>query len=163
VEKPLLVAKYATMTPYGPAALRLCVGVVFLAHGAQKLFGIWNGPGLDGTGAFFSTLGLTPSYPLAVVAAVTEFGGGALLILGGLTRSVAVALAVDMAVAVWKVHYANGFFLNGARGQGVEFCLVLIAALVCLMLTGPGALSVDEWRHSSAESMRAGRARARTM
>jgi putative oxidoreductase len=149
------------MTPYGPAALRLCLGAVFLAHGGQKLFGMWDGPGLTGTAGFLTSLGLTPAYPLAVLVAVTEFAGGVLLIVGGFTRWVALALAVDMAVAVWKVHYIHGFFLNSPGGAGVEFCLVLIGGLICLMLTGPGAFSVDEWRDSSAESMRAGRARAR--
>jgi putative oxidoreductase len=155
------VAKYATMGPYGPAALRLFVGAVFVAHGAQKLFGAWNGPGLDGTTAFFTSLGLPYPYPLAILVAVTEFAGGALLILGGLTRWVALALTIVMAVAIWKVHYQNGFFLKSPSGQGVEFTLVLVGALLCLMLTGPGAFSVDEWRNSSAEAMRAGRARAR--
>jgi uncharacterized membrane protein YphA (DoxX/SURF4 family) len=59
------------------------------------------------------------------------------------------------------VHYLNGFFLDADRGPGVEFCLVLIGALLCLMLAGPGAVSVDEWRNSSAEAKAAGRARAR--
>ena len=149
------------MRPYGPAALRLCVGAVFLAHGAQKLFGLWGGPGLAGTTAFFTSLGLPYPYPLALLVAVTEFAGGALLIVGGLTRWVALALAIDMAVAAWKVHSINGFFLNSPRGQGVEFTLVLIGAMLCLMLTGPGAFSWDEWRDSSAEALRAGRARAR--
>jgi putative oxidoreductase len=149
------------MTPYGLAALRLCVGAVFLAHGAQKLFGVWDGPGLAGTAELFANLGLIPAYPLATLTGLTEFGGGVLLILGGLTRWVALALAIDMGVAVWKVHYLNGFFLNSARGPGVEFNLVLIGALLCLMLSGPGAVSVDEWRNSSAEAKAAGRARAR--
>ena len=149
------------MRPYGPAVLRLYVGGVFLAHGAQKLFGLWGGPGLAGTTALFTTLGLPYPYPLALLVAVTEFAGGALLILGGLTRWVALALAIEMGVAIWKVHYSNGFFLNSRSGQGSEFALVLLAAMLSLMLTGPGALSWDEWRDSSAEAMRAGRARAR--
>jgi putative oxidoreductase len=149
------------MRPYGPAALRLCVGAVFVAHGLQKLVAAWGGPGLSGTAAFLTQLGLTPGYPLAIVLALTELIGGGLLVLGGLTRWVGLALAIEMGIAVWKVHYLNGFFLNGPHGQGVEFALVLIGALLCLMLTGPGAFSVDEWRNSSAEAMRAGRARAR--
>lgn len=149
------------MRPYGPAALRLCVGAVFVAHGLQKLVAAWGGPGLSGTAAFLAQLGLTPAYPLAIVLALTELVGGGLLVLGGLTRWVALALAIDMGIAIWKVHYLNGFFLNSPRGQGVEFALVLIGALLCLMLTGPGAFSVDEWRNSSAEALRAGRARAR--
>jgi putative oxidoreductase len=149
------------MRPYGATVLRLCAGVVFLAHGAQKLFGLWGGPGLTGTTALFTTLGLPYPYPLALLVAVTEFAGGALLIFGGLTRWVALALAIDMAVAIWKVHYTNGFFLNARGGQGSEFAMVLLGAMLCLILTGPGALSWDEWRDSSAEAMRAGRARAR--
>jgi putative oxidoreductase len=149
------------MRPYGLAALRLCIGAVFVAHGAQKLFGVWDGPGLAGTAELFANLGLTPAYPLAILTAVAEFGGGVLLILGGLTRWVALVLAIEMGVAVWKVHYLNGFFLHSPRGPGVEFSLVLTGALLCLMLTGPGAVSVDEWRNSSAEAKAAGRARAR--
>ena len=151
------------MRPYGPAALRLCVGAVFLAHGAQKLIGVWGGPGLAGTSAVLTQFGLPSpyAYPLAILLALIEFIGGGLLVLGGLTRTVALLLAVDLGIFVWKVHYLNGFFLNSPRGQGVEYSLVLIGALLCLMLGGPGAFSVDEWRNSSAESMRAGRARAR--
>lgn len=149
------------MRPYGPAALRLCVGAVFLAHGAQKLFGVWDGPGLTAMAGYLVTIGLTPAYPIAVLTAVSELAGGVLLILGGLTRWVAFGLAVRVGIAVWKVHYLNGFFLNSDRGDGVEFSLVLLGGLLCLMLTGPGALSVDEWRNSSAEAKAAGRARAR--
>ena len=153
------------MRPYGPAVLRLCVGAVFVAHGAQKLLGVWGGLGLAGTAAFFTTLGLTPAYPFAILAAVTELVGGVLLILGLGARWVALALAIDMGVAVYKVHYANGFFLNWGlvpgKGHGYEFNMVLVGALLCLMLAGPGALSLDEWRNRSEEAARAGRARAR--
>src|SRR6266498_3328941 len=149
------------MRPYGPAALRLCVGAVFLAHGAQKLFGTWNGPGLAATAAHLAAIGLNPAYPLAILIGVAELGGGAFLVVGGLTRWVALGLLIEMGVAVWKVNYLNGCFLNSTTGPGVEYRLVLIGALLCLMLAGPGAFSVDEWRHSSAEAMRAGRARAR--
>jgi putative oxidoreductase len=149
------------MRPYGPAALRLCVGAVFVSHGLQKLFGMWGGQGLDGTTAMIASWGLNPAYPLAILAGVAELAGGALLILGGLTRWVALALAVETAVAVWKVNYLNGFFLTTAGAIGAEYRLVLLGALLCLMLGGPGAVSIDEWRNSSAEAMRAGRARAR--
>src|SRR5258708_15844072 len=100
------------MGPYGTAVLRLCVGTVFLAPGAQKLFGAWGGPGLTGTAGLFESLGLTPAYPLAALAAVAEFGGGVLLIVGGLTRWVALALAPQLGVAACKLHYINGFFLH---------------------------------------------------
>jgi putative oxidoreductase len=123
---------------------------------------MWGGPGLDGTSGMLAGLGLPYPYPLAALLAVVEFGGGLLLVLGGLTRWVGFALAIDMAVAIWKVHYVNGFFLSGQAGRdGVEYTLVLLGALLCLMLTGAGALSVDQWRSQSAEAAARGRARAR--
>ena len=151
------------MQPYGPAVLRLVVGAVFVAHGAQKLFGLWGVGGLAGTAAFFTQLGITPAYSLAVAVAIVEFGGGLLLIAGALTFFAALALALEMAVATWKVHLANGFFINWAlapgHGHGYEFNLTLIGALMALMLTGPGAFSIDGRRARSAESEAYGRAR----
>ena len=75
------------MAPFGPAVLRLAVGVVFAAHGAQKLFGPVGGGGLTGTAAFFAQLGLTPAYPLAMFVGLVELGGGLLLIAGAFTQS----------------------------------------------------------------------------
>ena len=153
------------MQPYGPAVLRLAIGAVFVAHGAQKLFGVWGGGGLSGTAAFFGQLGLTPAYPLAILVGLVEFAGGLMLIAGALTLFVALALALNMVVALWKVHLANGFFLNwnivAGQGHGYEFNLALIGALVSLMLTGPGAFSVDGRRERSAEAEAYGRARLR--
>jgi putative oxidoreductase len=141
------------------------VGAVFVAHGAQKLFGLWGGGGLAGTAAFFAQVGLTPAYPLAVLVGVLEFGGGLLLIAGALTVFAALALVLEMAIATWKVHLANGFFINWAltpgHGHGYEFNLALIGALVSLTLTGPGAFSIDGYRARSAESEAYGRARLR--
>jgi len=139
----------------------LCVGAVFVAHGLQKLFGLWGGQGLDGTAAMLASWGVNPAQPLAILVGVGELGGGALLILGLLTRWVALAMIVEVGVAVWKVNYLKGFFLTSSGGPGVEYRLVVIGALLCLMLGGPGAFSIDEWRNSSAEALRAGRARAR--
>ena len=151
------------MQPYGPAVLRLVVGTVFVAHGAQKLFGLWGGGGLAGTAAFLAQLGLTPAYPLAVAVAIVEFGGGLLLIAGALTFFAALALALEMTVATWKVHVANGFFINWAlapgQGHGYEFNLTLIGALIALMLAGPGAFSIDDRRARSAEYKAYSRAR----
>lgn len=145
------------MKPYGPVVLRLAVGAVFVAHGAQKLLGVWGGGGLAGTAAFFTQLGLTPAFPLAILVAVVEFVGGLMLVSGALTLFAALALATDMAVAIWKVHLANGFFLP----DGYEFALTIFGALVALMLTGPGAFSVDGRRARSAEAETYGRARMR--
>ena len=159
------MAKYAPMQLYGPAVLRLAVGAVFAAHGAQKLFGVWGGGGPAGTAAFFGKLGLAPAYPLALAVGVAEFIGGLMLIIGAYTLLAAFVLLVELAVGTWKVHLHHGFFLNWGmapdRGHGYEFNLVLGAALVALMLTGAGAFSFDRQRVRSAESEAAGRARLR--
>jgi putative oxidoreductase len=151
------------MDRYGPAVLRLVVGLTFIAHGAQKLFGVWGGDGLVGTAAGFERIGLSPGYPLAVAVALTETLGGLLLMAGALTPYAAGALIVIMLGAMWNVHLANGFFINWAmtpgQGHGVEYNLVLIATLLCLILTGPGAFSIDHRRARSAEYDAAGRAR----
>ena len=150
------------MQPYGPAVLRLALGAIFIAHGAQKLFGIWGGGGLQGTAAFFTQLGLAPATPLAMLVGLTEFVGGILLVLGALTLFASIGLAITMLVAIWKVHFAQGFFLAGsAGGVGYEFNLALLGGLICLMLTGAGAVSIDGMRARSAEAEAAGRARLR--
>lgn len=153
------------MESYGPAVLRVMIGLMFVAHGAQKLFGMWGGGGLSGTAAYFEVLGLAPGFPLAVAVGVTEFAGGLMLMAGALTRYVTIALLVVLVGAVWNVHLANGFFLNWGlvpgRGHGIEFHLVSAGALLCLVLAGPGALSVDERRARSAAADAAGRARLR--
>lgn len=153
------------MQPYGPAVLRLAVGAIFVAHGSQKLFGIGGG-GLDATAAFFTQIGLTPAMPLATLTGAIELVGGLMLIAGALTLFAALALSVTMVVATWKVHFVNGFFLNWSLtpglGHGYEYNLVLIGALVSLMLSGPGALSIDGRRARYAEAEAYGRARLRS-
>jgi len=152
------------MQPYGPAVLRLAVGAVFVAHGAQKLLSAAGG-GLPETASAFADLGLTPVWPVALLIGLVELAGGLLLICGALTRWVSPVLALATAVAVWKIHLPNGFFMNWSlapgQGHGYEFSLALIAALVSLMLTGPGALSVDGRRARTAEAAAYGRARLR--
>ena len=97
---------------------------------------------------------------------VTEFTGGLLLMAGALTPYAAVALTIVMLGAMWKVRLANGFFINWAMtpgvGHGVEYNLLLIAALLCLTLIGPGAFSIDHRRARSAEAYIAGHARLRS-
>lgn len=117
------------------AVLRLIVGAVFVAHGAQKLFVY----GLAGVAGAFESVGV----PLAIVTgpavALVEFFGGLALIAGLLTRLASVGLAITMLGAIVLVHLAGGFFLP----DGVEFALTLFGAAVALALTGPGALSLD--------------------
>lgn len=158
------------MSGLGLALLRLPVAVVFVAHGSNKLFGLWAGPGigpggLDLTAQFFAAIGLTPAFPLAVLVGVIETIGGLCLAIGWFTRVASLLLAAAMGVALWKVHLPFGFFLNwmGAadRGQGVEFTLVLLGALLCLTFTGGGDWSIDGHRAASDASRQAGRARLR--
>jgi putative oxidoreductase len=155
----------SVLAPYGPAVLRVALAIVFIAHGGQKLFGIWGGPGLDITAAFFAQMNLQPAMPLALAVGVVEFVGGLLLLAGALTFVTSLLLTLDMVIAVIKVHLAAGFFLNWnhipGREHGFEYNLLLIAALLCLMLTGPGALSFDARRASHAAAAAAGRARLR--
>ncbi len=158
------------MNGLGLVVLRLALAVVFVAHGAHKLFGLWAGPaigvgGLDMTAHVFAGLGLNPSFPLAVMVGVVETLGGLLLVIGWFTRFAAPAMAVVTAVAMWKGQWANGLFLNwtGAtdRGQGFEFSLILLGALLCLTFTGGGEWSLDGQREASRASRQAGRARLR--
>jgi putative oxidoreductase len=152
------------MESYGPVVLRFAVGTMFVAHGMQK-FGMFGGGGLSGTAAYFESIGLAPGLPLALVAALTESVGGLLLLAGIFTRYASAALIVGTLGSIWFVHLPNGYFLNWAitpgRGHGVEYSLVIVAALFCLALTGPGDLSFDQSRARSAEMYAANRARLR--
>jgi putative oxidoreductase len=143
----------------------MCVGAVFLVHGAQRLFGLLGGPGIAGTSNLLASYGLPSPTPLAIFLGLAEFGGGVLLILGGATLWVTLALLVDMGLTVWKVHYPHGFILGGAltpgHGHQGEFHVVLIGALLCLLLGGPGAWSIDDRRSQNAEAQARGRARIR--
>ncbi len=104
--------------------LRSFVGVIFMAHGAQKLFGVFGGPGLEGAARYFEQLGFVPGNAWAFAVAVVEFIGGGALLVGLLTRYAALMLAGIMAVAMISVHMPNGFFLP----NGIEFTFVLFAA-----------------------------------
>ena len=130
----------ATDNSAGALALRIPVGVIFAAHGAQKLFGWFGGYGLEGTGQFFGSIGLNPGYLMALLAGLVEFFGGLALVLGVLVRPAAAALAFAMLIAVFAVHWSKGFF---ASNGGYEYALALLAASVALVLSGAGRLSVD--------------------
>ena len=158
------------MIGLGLAILRLALATVFIAHGANILFGLWAGPGigtggLDLTAQSFAALGLTPAFPLAVLVGIIEFAGGILLAIGWFTRVAAPLLVMVLLVAIWKTQWAYGFFLNwlgaGDRGQGYEYSLLLLGALICLSLTGAGEWSIDGQREATRASRQAGRARLR--
>jgi len=120
--------------------LRLVLGGVFVAHGAQKLFGSFGGPGIEGTAGFHEQLGIKPAKPMAILAGLAEFVGGMLVVAGFLTPLAALALIAVMVVAIVTVHLKNGFF---AVSGGYEFNLVLIAVAVALLLAGSGAYGID--------------------
>ncbi|MFZ3170784.1 MAG: DoxX family protein [Carboxydocellales bacterium] len=124
--------------------LRLALGLVFVAHGAQKLFGWFGGYGWTGTVGFFNqALGIAPA--LAGLAILIEFFGGIAIILGLLTRPAALGLAVTMLVAAVKVHLANGFFLDQkGAADGVEYIFVLFLLSLYLLIKGAGTISLDK-------------------
>lgn len=124
----------------GALALRIPVGIVFAAHGAQKLFGWFGGYGLEGTGEFFGSVGLNPGYLMALLAGLVEFFGGLALVAGVLVRPAAAALAFAMLIAIFAVHFGNGFF---ADKGGYEYALTLFAASLSLLFSGAGRFSVD--------------------
>ncbi len=139
---------FNTVDARGILFLRLGLGTIFMAHGAQKLLGWFGGAGFEGTiGYFQQNLGIPME--LTIVAIVAEFFGGLAVILGLFTRVAASGLAAVMAVAIVKVHWAHGFFLNwtcaGGAGHGFEFNLALLAMALTLMASGPGGLSIDKW------------------
>ena len=125
---------------WGPLALRIPIGIIFVAHGAQKLFGAFGGYGLEGTGQFMASLGLAPGYLMALLAGSAEFFGGLALLLGLLVRPAAAALAFAMLVAIFSVHIDKGLFM---ANNGYEFGLALLAASASLLISGAGRLSVD--------------------
>lgn len=118
------------------AILRVVVGIVFLAHGYQKLFTL----GFHGVAGFFGAAGIPLPFVSAVIVTLVEFLGGIALLLGLLTRWASALLAFDMLVAILVVHLKNGFF---DQQHGIEFPLTLLAACILLAMIGPGAPSLD--------------------
>jgi len=136
---------FATDDSAATAILRLVLGLVFFAHGAQKLLGWFGGFGLSGTMGFFTSTMHIPA-PLAFLAIAAEFFGGLGLILEFLTRIAAFGIAVTMLVAIATVHRAFGLFMNWngtQRGEGFEYHLLVLAMTAFLMIRGAGAFSVD--------------------
>ena len=130
----------STQAGWSALALRLPVGIIFAAHGAQKLFGWFGGYGLQGTGQWMASIGLEPGVLMALLAGSAEFFGGLALILGLLVRPAAAVLALTMVVAIVTVHIGNGLFMSN---NGYEFGLALLAASVSLAISGAGRTSLD--------------------
>ncbi|MFZ5642881.1 MAG: DoxX family protein [Bacillota bacterium] len=125
--------------------LRIALGAVFVAHGSQKLFGWFGGHGWNATIGFFSQA-LNISAPLAGFVILIEFFGGIAIVLGLLTRPAALGLAATMLGAAFKVHLANGFFLDlsGPR-DGVEYVFVLFLLSLYFVVKGSGTISLDRF------------------
>ena len=137
---PIVNRMLATDHSAGALVRRIPIGIIFAAHGAQKLFGWFGGYGLEGTGQFFGSIGLNPGYVMALLAGAAEFFGGLALIFGLLVRPAAASLAFTMLVAIFAVHFSKGFFMD--KG-GYEYALALFAASLALLFSGAGRLSVD--------------------
>lgn len=129
-------------------ALRIPAGAIFMAHGAQKLFGSFGGYGLEGTGQWMASIGLEPGYLMALGAGSAEFFGGIALLIGLLTRPAAFMLAITMLVAIVTVHLPNGLFVSN---NGYEFGLALLSISTALVLNGGGKFSLDRKLSSLAK------------
>ena len=138
--KSLIKCTKNTASGLDALPLRIGAGVIFTAHGAQKLFGWFGGYGLEGTAGWMTSIGLEPGFLMAALAGGAEFFGGLLLIIGLLVRPTALVLAATMIVAIAAVHIGHGLFM---ANNGYEFGLALLAVSVALLLRGAGSLSVD--------------------
>jgi len=130
------MAKSSSFSSCGQTILRIVVGVIFLIHGWQKIHAI----GFHGVAGMFGQIGIPLPTITAAIVILVEFLGGIALILGLATRPAALLLAIDMAGAIFFVHFKNGFYVNHG---GYEFALSLLAACLALALNGGGALAID--------------------
>ncbi|MDX2030802.1 MAG: DoxX family protein [Blastocatellia bacterium] len=130
----------ATTPTWAPLPIRLALGAIMFAHGAQKIFGAWGGKGFSAWLASPAPFNLQPSWTWMAAAAFSEFLGGALVMIGLFTRVGAFFIACVMSVAIFGVHWQRGFFINSG---GFEFPLALFAMAVTLLVTGGGNASID--------------------
>jgi len=128
------------MLNLGLLIIRLVVGVLFIGHGAQKLFGKFGGYGLKGTGGWFESIGMKPGVTMALFAGLAELIGGILFAVGFLTPLAALLIAGTMIMAIVKVHAPNGLW---ATSNGYEYNLTLVAVAIGVALIGPGKYALD--------------------
>jgi putative oxidoreductase len=129
-----------------PLMLRIPLGLIFMAHGSQKLLGLFGGQGLTRTfDTFEDKMGIPPIFTL--LAIIAEFGGGFGILTGFLTRLSAAGISVVMLVAIYKIHWAHGFFLNincvAGHGHGIEYNLALLGMALYLMFADGGRWCLD--------------------
>ena len=135
----------ATDNDYATTMLRLVLGLIFFAHGAQKMLGWFGGYGFNATMGFFTGMMHIPA-PFAFLAIAAEFFGSIGLIFGFLTRIAGLGILSNMLVAIAMVHHHFGFFMNWTglqKGEGYEYHLLVLALAVYLMIRGAGAVSID--------------------
>ena len=119
--------------------LRTVIGLIFVFHGAQKLFGMFGGIGLSGTARMVEGMGLAYPYILAVIWASIEFIGGIFLMLGVIARWSAMAIVLTVLVLLWKANIMHGFFITDG---GIESYLLIIGACIPIILLGGGSWSL---------------------
>ncbi|QCS53060.1 DoxX family protein [Priestia flexa] len=128
------------MISIGLLLIRLVIGLSFMAHGAQKLFGWFGGHGLKGTGGWFESVGMKPGVRMALIAGLSELVGGALFAVGFLTPLAALMIAGTMFIAIIKVHGPNGYW---ATQNGYEYNLTLLVVAISIAIIGPGYYAID--------------------
>ncbi|MBG9447400.1 oxidoreductase [Cytobacillus firmus] len=128
------------MMDLGLLIIRLVIGVLFIGHGAQKMFGWFGGHGLKGTGGWFDSIGMKPGVMMALFAGLAELIGGILFALGFLTPLAALMIAGTMIMAIVKVHGPNGLW---ATSNGYEYNLTLLSVAIGIALIGPGRYALD--------------------
>jgi len=136
-----------TQPAWAPVVLRITAGMIFAAHGGQKLFGWFGGSGLEGASREMESFGLGPGYLMALLAGSAEFFGGLALMPGALVRPAAAVLAFTMVMAI-SVHFGNGLFL---ANDGYEYTLALLVVTLSLVISGAGSASLDrrlQWAYS---------------
>lgn len=128
------------MINIGLLIIRVVIGVLFIGHGAQKLFGSFGGYGLKGTGGWFESIGIKPGVTMALIAGLAELFGGILFTLGLLTPLAGIMIAGTMVMAIVKVHGQNGLW---STANGYEYNLTILAVAIGVALIGPGQYALD--------------------
>jgi len=141
----MLKALFRTDDSKGTIFLRLALGIVMFPHGAQKVFGLFGGPGYEKTIEIFTTNMHFPVYAV-ILLMITEFVGSLCVIAGLFTRIFALAIGTAMAICAYMGHLQNGFFMNwfgNQKGEGFEFHILVVGIALALVVKGGGAFSVD--------------------
>jgi putative oxidoreductase len=137
---PKLAGLYSSLADLAQAAPRIVLGVILVAHGAQKLFGAFGGMGLAGNAALFDKIGYSPGMFWGTLVGCTEFIGGILLVIGLFVRPAAFAVTIFLINAVYFTGKTGGFFWTT---RGMEFSLMLLAVAFCYLIRGAGPWSID--------------------